>query len=68
MEVGKSADRLVLGNRIMLSERLSILLLGNCLGGEDVFLEETLLDELLQVSSEGPAINGLVPLQSWYEQ
>ena len=32
------------------------------LRGEDVLLEEALLDELLQVSSEGQAMDGLVPL------
>ena len=35
--------------------------LRNCLGGEDILLEEALLDELLQVFSEGPAMDGLVP-------
>jgi len=35
---------------------------GNCLRDEDVLLEEALLDELLQVSLEGPTMDGLVPL------
>jgi len=34
----------------------------NHLGSEDVLLEETLLDELFQVSLRGPAVDGLVPL------
>ena len=33
----------------------------NSIGGEDVLFQETLLDELLQVSSEGPTMDRLVP-------
>jgi len=55
MEDGKSIDYLVLGGRILLSRRL-------CRHrGEDVLLEEALLNNLLQVSSEGPTMDGLVP-------
>jgi len=64
MEVGKSVDRLVLVDHILLPKRLCIWLPGNHLRGEDVLLEEALLDELLQASSEGPIMDGLVPLCS----
>jgi len=65
MEVRVSVDRLVLVGCILLPEMLCIWLLGNRLRGEYVFLEEALLDELLQVSSEDLTMDGLVPLRSW---
>jgi len=34
----------------------------SCFESEDIFFEEVLLDELFQVLSEGPAMNGLVSL------
>ena len=60
-ESRESVDRLVLGDRILLSGRLCIRLPGNLLGGEDVLLKEVLLDELLQVSLEGPTMDDFVP-------
>ena len=38
MEVKKSVDHLVLGDRILLSERLCVWLPENCLVGEDILL------------------------------
>jgi len=35
---------------------------GNHLGSEDVLFEEALLDEFLQVPSEGPTLNDFVSL------
>jgi len=35
---------------------------GGCFGCEDIFFEEVLADELFQVLSEAPAMDGLVPL------
>ena len=61
-KVGKSIDHFVLVDRILLSGRLCIWLSENRLRGEDVLFEEALLDELLQVPSEGLAIDGLVSL------
>ena len=62
MEVGKSVNRLVLVDRILLSGSRCICLPGNRLSGEDVLLEKILLDELFKVSLEGPAMDDLVPL------
>ena len=61
MEVRKSVDCLVLVDRSLLPRRLCIWLSENRLRGEDVFLEEALLDELLQVFSEGPVMDALLP-------
>jgi len=61
MKVGKSVDCLVLANRILLPGRLCIWLPKNRLRGEDILLEKVLLNKLLQVSSEGPTMDGLVP-------
>ena len=61
MEVGKSVDRLILVDYILLLGRLCIWLQGNRLGGENVLLEKALLDEF-QVPSEGLAMDSLVPL------
>ena len=61
MEVEKLVDHFVLIDRILLSRRLCVWLSGNRLIGDDVLLEEALLDELLQVSLEGLAMDDLVP-------
>jgi len=64
MKVGKSVNRLVLGDHddhVLLPGRLYVWLPRNRLGSEDVLLEEALLDEFLQVSPEGPLVDGLVP-------
>ena len=49
---------------LWLDRRWSIELSGfeGCFGIEDVLFEEILLDELFQVLSEGPTMNGLVSL------
>jgi len=64
--VGSSVDRLVLSELVLLLGRRGIHLLWNCLWGEDVILEEALLDELFQISSKGPAIDGLMSLAEQY--
>jgi len=61
-ESRKLVDRLVLGDHILLLGRLYDWLPRNHLGSEDIFLEEALLDKSLQVSQEGPTVDGLVPL------
>ena len=61
MEFEELIDRHVLGDQIMLPRRLSVWLLGNCLRSEGVLLEKALLDQFLQVSSERPIMDGLVP-------
>jgi len=60
MELEKSVGSLILDELILLLMRLCIWLPRNCLGGEDVLIEEALLDKILQVFSEGPTIDGLV--------
>ena len=62
MEVKKSVDRLELDDRVLLSGKLRVWLPTDHLGSENILLKEALLDELLQVSLEGPTVNGLVPL------
>ena len=62
MKVKKSIDHFVLVNRILLSGTLCIWLPGNRLRSEDVLFEKVLLDELLQVFSEGPIMDDLVSL------
>ena len=49
-------------------ERLCVWLLRNHLKSENELLEEALLDEFLQVSSEGTAVDGLVPLAVLVEE
>jgi len=61
-EFGRSIDRPVLSDRVLLSRRRGVRLSRNCLGGKDVFLEKALLDELFQISSEGPTMDSLVTL------
>ena len=61
MEFRKSVDFLVLGNQILLPRRLYVGLSENCLKSEDVPLDKALLDQFLQVPSERPTIDGLVP-------
>ena len=62
MKVGESVDRLLLGDRVLLPRRLRVWLPRGRLRSEDRLLEKALLDELLQVFSEGPTVDGLVPL------
>ena len=52
-------DRPVLNDHVLILGR-GVHLSRNYLGGEDVLLEEALLDELFQISSEGLTMNGLV--------
>ena len=59
---GSSVDHPVLSDHVMFLERRGVRRPRNRLGSEDVLFEEALLDELFQVSSEGPAMDGLVPL------
>jgi len=61
IEVRKSVNRLVLCDDTLLPGRLGVWLPRNHLGGEHVLLEEALLDELFQVSSEGLTMDDLVP-------
>ena len=61
IEFRKPVVRLVLDDQILLSWRLCVRLYENCLEGEDVLLEEVLLGYFLQVHSEYPVIDGLVP-------
>ena len=61
MEVGRSVDCLILGDHILLLERLCVWLPRNRLGGEDIFLEKALLDEPLYVSLKGPTMDNLLP-------
>ena len=64
MKVGKSVNRLVLGDHddhVLLPGRLYVWLPRNRLGSDDVIRKEAFLDEFLQVSSEGPAVHSLVP-------
>jgi len=44
-----SIDRLVLGNQMMWLGRLLVRLSGSCFRCEDVFFEEAMLNELLQI-------------------
>jgi len=59
---GSSVDRPVLSDRVLFLERGGVRLSRNRLESEDVLLEEGLLDEVFQVSSESPAVDSLVPL------
>ena len=61
MEFGESVDRLVLGDQILLLRRIYAGLSGNCLKSEDVLFEKALLVQFLQVPSEHPTMDGLVP-------
>ena len=45
-EVVWSIDRLVLGDRMSWLRRLWVRLFGSCLGREDIFCQEALLNEL----------------------
>ena len=62
MKVEKSVDHFVPIDYILLPRRLCIWLPGSRFKGEDILLEKDLLDDLLQVSSEGPVMDGLVLL------
>jgi len=60
-----SINHLVLSDQVLWLGRrgaLSCLNPKGCFGSEDVLFEEILLDELFQVLSEGPTMNGLVSL------
>jgi len=60
----ESLDCFVLGDRVLwLGRRRSARLSGSedCLGSEDIFLEEAPMDEFFQILSEDPIMNGLVP-------
>jgi len=61
-ESGSSVDHPVLSDAFLLMKRWDILLPRNCLGSEDMLLEEALLDDLFQIFSEGSLMDGLVPL------
>ena len=54
-------DRLVLGDQMMWLRRLCVQGSGCCFGRGDIFFEDALLNELFQVLSEGPTVDGLVP-------
>ena len=58
----------VLNDCALLLGRRGVRLSRNCLRDEDVLLEEALLDELFQISLEGPTMDGLVSLQLSNEQ
>ena len=60
----RALDCLILGDRILWFERRPSAWLsksGDCFGYEDILLEEALADELFQVPSEAPKLDGLVP-------
>jgi len=56
-----SIDRLVLGDQMLWLGRLCLRLSEICFGCENIFFEEDQLNELFQVLSEGPTVDGLVP-------
>ena len=60
LTVQSIVHRSVLSDRVLHLGRWSVRLSRNCLGSEDELLEEVLLDELFQISSEDPAMDGLV--------
>ena len=54
MKVRKPIDRLVLGDRVLLPERLCVCLPRNLLGSEDVLLEEAFAGCILPSIFGGP--------------
>ena len=62
MKAGSSVDHPVLSDHVLFLGRWGVRPPRNHLRSEDILLEEVLLDELYQVSLEGPAMDGLVPL------
>ena len=53
-------DRFVLGDQMLWLRRLCVQGSGCCFGRGDIFFKDALLNELFQVLSKGPTMDGLV--------
>ena len=58
----ESVDLLVLGDQVLLPRRLSVQMSRSGFRSENILLTEAISDELLQVLSERPTLDGRVSL------